>query len=89
MESLSYPTVKCTVVTGFDNTLSQYCSAGASGVQGGLPPLVGNSPLPPMRIHKVILQETTVTMVLYTLPAVEVRQLVINVAVYSLLMTHS
>jgi len=46
---------------------------------------------PPTRIHKVwlILQETTATLVLYTLPAVEVRQLVINVGVYSLLMTHS
>ena len=39
------------------------------GGQGSLVP-VGNS-APPTRIHKVILQETTATMVLYTLPAVE------------------
>ena len=37
--------------------------AGAAGEQGGL--------APPTRIHKVILQETTATMVLYTLPVVE------------------
>ena len=56
----------------------------------GLPPLPLLEILaPPTRIHKVIVQETTATMVLYTLPAVKVRQLVINVAVYSLLMTHS
>ena len=41
--------------------------AGGEGYRGGV---VGNSG-PPTRIHKVILQETTATMVLYTLPAVE------------------
>ena len=37
---------------------------------GGAPPPVGNSGSP-TRIHKVILQETMGTIVLYTLPAVE------------------
>ena len=46
------------------------------------PPVVNSGP--PTRIHKVVLQETMATMVLYTLPAVEVRQLVINVAVSSI-----
>ena len=49
----------------------RYCaSAGASG-GGAEGPAPRRKFWPPTRIHKVILQETTVTMVLYTLPAVE------------------
>jgi len=51
------------------NYLICSCSAGASG--GQLPPGPRKKFCPPTRIHKLILQETTATMVLYTLPAVE------------------
>ena len=59
----------------FSELISVLCSVSPvmapAGSQGDLAP-IGNSGYP-TRIHKVILQEMTATMVLYTLPAVEVR----------------
>ena len=85
--TIEFPTLPivccCTTLkhTSFMQETAPAPAGGGGRVQEGLAPR--RKFWPPTRIYKVILQETTATTVLYTLPAVEVRQLVINGCLFS------